>query len=120
MITALLILIIERTNMIGILKALGSRNQLIKRIFLNHALYILVLGLLFGNIFGLSLCFLQDHFKLITLPQETYYLTYVPIEVNWLHVLAINAGTILICMMALLLPVRLINKIEPVKAIKFN
>jgi lipoprotein-releasing system permease protein len=120
MITALLILIIERTNMIGVLKALGSRNQLIKRIFLNHALYILVLGLLFGNILGLGLCYLQDHFRLITLPQETYYLSYVPVEVNWLHVLAINAGTILLCMTALLLPVRLINKIEPVKAIKFN
>jgi lipoprotein-releasing system permease protein len=120
MITALLILIIERTNMIGVLKALGSRNQLIKRIFLNHALYILILGLLFGNILGLGLCYLQDQYKLITLPQETYYLAYVPIETNWLHVMAINAGTIGICMAALFLPVRLINKIEPVKAIKFN
>mgnify|MGYP000530614808 CR=1 FL=1 len=120
MITALLILIIERTNMIGILKALGSRSQLIKRIFLNHALYILALGLIFGNILGLSLCYLQDTYRIITLPQETYYLSYVPVELNWLHVAAVNAGTVLICMTALLLPVRLINRIEPVKAIKFN
>jgi lipoprotein-releasing system permease protein len=120
MITALLILIIERTNMIGILKALGSRSKLIKRIFLNHALYILALGLVFGNILGLSLCYLQDKFRLITLPQETYYLSYVPIEVNWMHVALINIGTVAICMAALLLPVRLINRIEPVKAIKFN
>lgn len=120
MITALLILIIERTNMIGVLKALGSRSSIIKRIFLNHALYILMLGLAFGNVLGLGLCFLQDRFKLITLPQETYYLAFVPIEINLLSVLAINVGTVVLCMLALMLPVRLINKIEPVKAIKFN
>lgn len=120
MITALLILIIERTNMIGVLKALGSRSSIIKRIFLNHALYILMLGLAFGNVLGLGLCFLQDKFKLITLPQETYYLAFVPIEINLLSVLAINVGTVVLCMLALMLPVRLINKIEPVKAIKFN
>lgn len=120
MITALLILIIERTNMVGILKALGSRNNIIKRIFLNHAAYILILGLIFGNLLGLGVCILQDHYRLITLPQETYYLPYVPIYINPAHVVAINLGTVAICMTALLLPVRLINKIEPVKAIKFN
>jgi len=120
MITALLILIIERTNMIGILKALGSRSSMIKRIFLNHALYILVLGLLFGNVLGLSLCWLQSEYKLITLPQETYYLSSVPIAIEMWHILAVNAGTVLLCMLALLLPVRLINRIEAVKAIRFN
>lgn len=120
MITALLILIIERTNMIGILKALGSRNGAIKRIFLNHALYILVLGLGFGNLLGLGLAWLQSEYKIITLAQETYYLAFVPIEINLWMVLAVNIGTVIICMLALLLPVRLISKIEPVKAIKFN
>jgi len=120
MITALLILIIERTNMIGILKALGSRNGAIKRIFLNHALYILVLGLGFGNLLGLGLAWLQSEYKIITLAQETYYLAFVPIEINLWMVVAVNLGTIIICMLALLLPVRLISKIEPVKAIKFN
>ena len=120
MITALLILIIERTNMVGILKALGSRNNLIKRVFLNHAFYILILGLIFGNILGLGACYLQDHFKLITLPRETYYLSFVPIQINWLYVVLINIGTVALCMIALLLPVRMINSIAPVKAIKFN
>lgn len=120
MMTALLILIIERTNMIGVLKSLGSRNQLIKRIFLNHAAYILLLGLVFGNIFGLGLCMIQDHYKLLTLDQETYYLSYVPIGLKWTHVVAVNIGTMAVCMLALLLPVRLVNKIDPVKAIQFN
>lgn len=120
MTTALLILIIERTNMVGVLKALGSRNQLIKRIFLNHAAYILFLGLGFGNVLGLSLCYLQDHFKIIELSQETYYLPYIPVSLHWTHWVAVNIGTVVICLLALLLPVRLINKIEPVKAIKFN
>ncbi len=120
MITALLILIIERTNMVGILKAIGSNNGLIKRVFLNHAFYILLIGLLVGNVLGLGLCFIQDHFKIITLPRETYYLSFVPIQINWLYVVLVNIGTVLLCMMALLLPVRMINNITPVKAIKFN
>lgn len=120
MITALLILIIERTNMVGILKAIGSNNGLIKRVFLNHAFYILLIGLVVGNVLGLGLCFIQDHFKIITLPRETYYLSFVPIQINWLYVVLVNVGTILLCMLALLLPVRMINGITPVKAIKFN
>lgn len=120
MMTALLILIIERTNMVGVLKALGSRNSLIKRIFLNHAAYILFLGLLFGNILGIGLCLIQEHYKIISLSQETYYLTSVPISLNIVHLLLVNVGTIVVCLLSLLLPVRLINKIDPVKAIKFN
>lgn len=120
MMTALLILILERTNMIGVLKSMGSRNKLIKNIFLNHAFYILLLGLFFGNLLGIGLCLIQDHFKIITLPQETYYLSFVPVHINWLHIVLVNIGTVAICMLALLLPVRLINKIAPVKAIKFD
>jgi lipoprotein-releasing system permease protein len=120
MITALLILIIERTNMIGVLKALGSRNSLIRGVFLKHTFFILVLGLLFGNIIGLGLAWFQNHFKFITLSQETYYLSYVPIQIEWTKIALINLGTIAICMISLWLPVRMINKIDPVKAIKFN
>ena len=120
MITALLILIIERTNMIGVLKALGSKNGLIKNIFMNHAFYILILGLIIGNVLGIGLCYIQQYFKVITLPRETYYLSFVPIAINWWYIIAINIGTVAICMLSLLLPVRLISKIEPVKAIKFN
>jgi lipoprotein-releasing system permease protein len=120
MITALLVLIIERTNMIGVLKALGSRDSMIKKIFLNHAFYILLMGLLFGNLLGIGLCELQDKYKIIKLSQETYYLSYVPVSLSLQSILFVNIGTILICMIALFLPVRMVNKIEPVKAIKFN
>ncbi len=120
MITALLILIIERTNMIGILKALGSRDSVIKKIFLNHAFYILLMGLLFGNVLGIGLCELQDKYKIIKLSQETYYLSYVPVSLSLQNILFVNIGTIIICMIALFLPVRMVNKIDPVKAIKFN
>lgn len=120
MITALLILIIERTNMIGILKAMGTRNSRIQKIFINHAMYILILGLIFGNLFGIGLSMLQDHYKLITLAQETYYLSYVPIELRWTDILLINVGTIFVCFVTLLLPVRIINRVSPVKSIRFN
>lgn len=120
MITALLILILERTNMIGILKSMGSRNAVIKKIFLNHALFILMLGLLLGNAAGIGICLMQSEFRLITLAQETYYLSYVPVKLIPWQILAINAGTVIICMLALLLPVRLVSRIDPVKAIRFN
>ncbi|MDP2175861.1 MAG: ABC transporter permease [Bacteroidota bacterium] len=120
MITALLILIIERTTMIGVLKALGARNSTIRNIFLKHAFFILLIGLILGNSLGIGLAWFQDYYRFITLPQETYYLSYVPVEINAAYVWYINLGTIAICMVALWLPVRIINKIDPVKAIKFN
>lgn len=120
MITALLILIIERTNMIGVLKALGSKNSIIKNVFLNHAFYILLMGLFFGNFLGIGLCAIQDKYKFIKLAQETYYLPYVPVSLSLQNILLVNIGTIIICMLALFLPVRMVNKIDPVKAIKFN
>jgi lipoprotein-releasing system permease protein len=120
MMTALLVLIIERTNMIGVLKAVGSTNKLIRKIFLNHAFYILLIGLILGNILGLSISLIQQHYHVIKLPQETYYLSYVPIHINWFFVLLINIGTVSICMISLLIPSRMISNIHPVKAIKFN
>ncbi len=120
MITTLLVLIIERTNMIGILKAIGSNNLKIRKIFLHHTFVILRNGLIWGNVVGLLICFLQYQYKIITLPQETYSLSYVPVEFNWFYILLINIGTIIICMLALILPSRFISKISPVKSIKFN
>ena len=120
MITALLILIIERTNMIGVLKALGSRNQLIKNIFFRHALYILSLGLLVGNGLGIGLAWCQKTFQWIKLDQATYYLSYVPIELNVWHIVLVNIGTVLFCSVALLLPIQMVSKIQPVKAIQFQ
>lgn len=120
MITALLILILERTNMIGILKALGSSNWNIRRIFLIYAGYIIVIGLFWGNLIGLSLCFLQDHFGIIKLSEENYYLSVAPIEINFWSVLLINLGTLFITLLFLVVPSYLVTSISPVKAIRFN
>jgi lipoprotein-releasing system permease protein len=120
MITALLILILERTNMIGTLKALGARNWDIRKIFLLNAAYITLWGLLIGNIIGISLGLLQKHFHLITLPEDLYYVSVAPIEFQPLTLLLLNIGTLLITILALIIPSLLITRITPVKAIRFK
>lgn len=120
MISGLLILILEKTNMIGILKALGSDNRLIQKIFLNQALYIIVTGLLWGNIIGCTLAILQKKFELMSLNPSSYYLTTVPINLDILHILLLNLGTISIILLMLLIPSRLVSSISPVRAIKFD
>jgi len=120
MITALLILILERTNMIGILKALGTSNWGIRRIFLYYAAYIVIVGLLWGNLIGIGLCLLQDHFEFIQLSEENYYLSTAPIELDFLPILLINLGTLLITLAFLILPSYLVTSISPVKAIRFK
>lgn len=120
MITALMILILERTNMIGILKALGQHNWSIRRIFLYYAAYIIGLGMLFGNILGLSICFLQDQFGFITLQEEDYYLSVAPIELNFWMILILNIGTLCITVIFLIIPSYLVTRISPVKAIRFK
>lgn len=119
-ITALLILILERTNMIGILKALGSRDVQIRRIFLWKAAYLIFLGLFYGNAAGLGLGLLQKYSGLIKLDPGSYYLNHVPFDLDLWPMLAINAGTFLFCIIVLLLPARIISGISPVKAIRFN
>ncbi|MBI1223499.1 MAG: FtsX-like permease family protein [Bacteroidetes bacterium] len=119
-VTALLILILERTNMIGILKALGSRDKQIRQIFIWKAGYLILLGLLYGNIAGLGLGLIQKYTGLITLDPASYYLKQVPFDIDLLPMLAINAGTFLFCLLVLLLPARIISGISPVKAIKFD
>jgi len=120
MISALLVLILERTNMIGILKALGAQNWSIRKIFLYISSWLIGKAMLWGNIIGLSFCFLQLHFELLTLDQDSYYVSVVPISINWFNILLLNAGTLLICAVALILPSMVVSKILPVKAIKFN
>lgn len=120
MASALLILIIERTNMIGILKALGSTNRKIRRVFLFNAAYLIGVGLFWGNLFGIGFALLQQQFGFITLPQESYYLSVVPINLNMGYILMLNAGTMAVCLVSLILPSMLVTKIKPSKAIRFE
>ncbi len=119
-ISTFLILILERTSMIGLLKAMGTRNNSIRKVFLYTSMYLVFKGLLWGNIIALLFCLIQKYFGIITLPQESYYLTEVPIHLSFLHIFLLNAGTILICFLMLLIPSYIISKITPVKAIRFS
>ncbi|WP_341841081.1 ABC transporter permease [Chitinophaga caseinilytica] len=120
MITAMLILILERTNMVGILKALGMRNGSIQRIFLYQAGYIVIAGIVIGNVLGLGLAFLQQYTGFIRLPEEAYYMSVAPIAIQWWKVALINVGTLVICVLVLIIPSLLIRRILPVRAIQFK
>jgi lipoprotein-releasing system permease protein len=120
MISALLILILERTNMIGLLKAFGSSKQAIRTIFFHVSLQLLLKGLIIGNLIGIGFCFIQYFFNVIPLNPATYYLDSVPINLSLGHVLYVNLGTIVTCMIMLFLPTLILNKISPIKAIQFS
>ncbi|NJO87430.1 MAG: FtsX-like permease family protein [Lewinella sp.] len=120
MMTALLILILERANMIGILKALGQANWSIRKIFLYYAAYIVAYGLFWGNLIGLGLCFIQKTFGLVTLEEESYYLSVAPIFINWWVILLLNIGTLALTTLFLILPSYLVTRIDPVKSIRFK
>ncbi|WP_375240341.1 ABC transporter permease [Polaribacter sp.] len=119
MITALLVLILERVQMIGILKALGSSNSSIRKIFLYNASYLILKGLFWGNIIGLSIIGVQHFFKLITLNPETYYVSVMPVHISIGAILALNIGTLILCFLMLIIPSYIITKINPSKSIKF-
>ncbi|MBL0048428.1 MAG: ABC transporter permease [Bacteroidetes bacterium] len=120
MITALLILILERTNMIGMLKALGANNNSLRKIFLYQAVFLIGKGLLWGNIIGLGLCLLQLKFGFAHLDQASYYVALVPIHLDWMYILGLNIGTLVVCSLILILPSYLVTRISPVKAIRFS
>jgi lipoprotein-releasing system permease protein len=120
MITALLVLILERTQMIGILKALGSSNWSIRKLFLYNAAYLIVLGLFWGNLIGLALLFAQKYWKLIPLDPSVYYVTEAPVYINLSYIMALNIGTLVLCLVMLLVPSYIITKISPVKAMRFD
>ncbi|MGL4582805.1 MAG: ABC transporter permease [Flavobacterium sp.] len=120
MIVALLVLILERTQMIGILKAMGANNWTIRKIFLYNATYLIVKGLLYGNIIGLGLLYTQQYFGFIKLDSTSYYVREAPVLIRFTDVFLLNAGVILIAFLVLLIPSYLISKISPVKAIRYD
>ena len=120
MITALLVLILERTQMIGILKALGSNNWSIRKLFLYNASYLIILGLFWGNLLGLGLLFAQKYLKLFPLDPSVYYVTEAPVYISFGYVIALNIGTLVLCLLMLLVPSYIITRISPVKAIRFD
>jgi lipoprotein-releasing system permease protein len=120
MVTALLILILERTNMIGLLKAVGTKNWSIQQIFLFYGAIIITIGLFIGNIIGLSIAWLEKTFKFIKLPEADYYLSYAPIQFDWGYIVLLNLITFIVTTLFLLLPTLLVLSITPVKALHFK
>jgi len=120
MISTLLILILERTNMIGILKALGSKNWSVRKIFLYNAVYLIGKGLFWGNLFGITICLLQKYFGIMKLPQESYYVSVVPINLEVLPIVLLNLGTLLLCTLMLIIPSYIITRVTPARAIRYS
>lgn len=120
MISTLLILILDRTAMIGILKSLGMNNKQVRQIFFIQSARIISSGLLWGNIAGLGLCLIQMYFKLIPLDQASYYMSFVPVRLEWYAILGVNLGTFIICLAILVIPGIVISRITPIRAIRFN
>ena len=120
MISGLLIIILERTQMIGIMKAMGTKNAQIRHIFLWFATFIIGKGLLWGNLVGLGLVFLQKYTGLVTLDPKTYYVSTVPVELNVLLILTLNLATLLICVFVLIAPSYLISHIHPAKTMHYE
>lgn len=120
MVVALLVLILERTQMIGILKALGANNWSVRKIFLYNAFYLIIRGLLWGNGIGVSLLLLQQQFGIIKLNPENYYVNQAPVYLNLGYIMVLNFLTVAICALVLLIPSYIVTKISPVKAIRFD
>ncbi len=120
MITSLLILILERTNMIGILKAMGANNKGIRRIFLFNAAHIIVWGMVIGNVLGIGLCLLQQQYGIIQLPEASYYVSEAPVKLDMWWILFLNLGTFAVSMVFLIIPSLFVARIRPIRAIRFN
>jgi lipoprotein-releasing system permease protein len=119
MVSGLFVIILERTSMIGTLKALGARNFSISKVFLYHAAFLIGKGLLLGNLIGIGLALIQSYFKIVKLNPATYYINHVPINLQLWHIVLLNIGTLLITTGMLILPSMIISRIKPSKAIKF-
>ena len=120
MVVALLVLILERTQMIGILKSLGANNWTVRKVFLYNAFYLIVRGLFWGNLIGIGMLVIQKYFGIIKLNPESYYVNEAPVDINLLYILLLNIGTVLICLLVLLIPSYIITKITPSKSIRFE
>lgn len=120
MISSLLVIILEKTSMIGVLKSLGAKDFSIRKIFLYNAAFIVGFGLLWGNVIGLGICFLQGLFHIIPLNPETYFISYVPVNIHLVPILLLNFSTMVVTVLMLLLPSLIITKISPVAAIRFE
>ena len=120
MISALLIMILERTTMIGLFKAMGAGNWSIQKVFLYNAAYIIGLGLLLGNTLGIGLSVFQFNTHFFKLDPASYYMNFVPIQLDWIDVVLLNIGTMAICLLVLVIPSMLVSRISPVKAIRFK
>lgn len=119
-ISMLLIIVLERTSTIGVLKALGANNAFIRKIFMQRSCRILLIGILLGNIFGIGICLIQKYTEVIKLSPESYYLSSVPIELNMSYILMLNVGTFLLWVLMMLIPTMIINNIKPSKSIRFE
>ena len=120
MVVALLVLILERTQMIGILKAMGANNWNVRKIFLYNAFYLIARGLFWGNFIAITLLVMQKVYGVIQLNPENYYVNEAPVSINLLHIALLNLGTVIVCLLVLLIPSYIITKISPVKAIRFD
>ncbi|TBX70776.1 ABC transporter permease [Flavobacterium silvisoli] len=120
MVVALLVLILERTQMIGILKSIGANNWSIRKIFIYNAAYLIGRGLLWGNAIGIGLLLIQKYFGVIQLNPESYYVNEAPVDINLFYILLLNIGTITVCLLVLLVPSYIITKITPSKSIRFE
>ena len=120
MISGLLILILDRTNMVGLLKALGSNNKSLREIFIFESGYLILKGLFWGNLFGIGLCLLQSYTGFLKLDPTSYYINHVPININLWHILLLNAGTMVITILMLILPSYIISKFSPAETIRYS
>jgi lipoprotein-releasing system permease protein len=120
MVSGLLIIILERTNMIGILKALGIENFSLRKIFLYLAAFLIAKGLVWGNILGIGIGLLQNLTGLLQLDQTTYFIDTVPVNLNIIHILLLNMGTMILTVCMLIIPSYVISKISPDKTIRFD
>lgn len=120
LVTCLIILVLERTRMIGILKAIGSPNASIQQIFLYQGAIITLFGMVLGNALGLLICWLQQRYGFITLPEDAYYISKAVIRLEWWHIALVNGGTFTICFLVLMIPTLVIRNIQPARAIQFR
>jgi len=120
LITCLLILVLERTRMVGILKAVGASSFSIQKIFLIQGAIITLSGILLGNVLALLICYLQEKYGFITLPEDFYYISKAAVSLKWWQVLLVDAGTLIVCTLVLLIPSYIVKKIQPVQAISFR